>query len=387
MNSIRTSTGKRRRAAVARGARRFGAAFTIVELLVVIAIIGVLVALLTPAIHAARESSRRTECASNLRQFGIGMLARADRNKGELCSGAFDWRRDGAVTDVGWVADLVKQGTPVGNMLCASNPVRGSSVLNDLLAADVSTFDNCVNRLGPPPTTEPDGTIVVNPCRQIIEQNLAPLSEDRRLVVETKVVEKFFNTNYTASWFLVRGGPALDADGNFKAKSATCPADPLAVGSTRGPLRLNAIDSTQTPSSTIPLLGDGAMCDTLKMRVAALDDHIPVAQTMTRGPAHVISPTLAAPSFASGKPRNGPGGWWEIWDKKTLQDYRRFAPVHRGGCNILMADGSVHLFEDNNKDGLLNNGFPASSQTGFADGEVEAEADVLFSKGALRRGN
>ena len=71
-------------------ARRADRGFTLVELLVVIAIIGILVALLLPAVQAARESARRTQCTNNLKQLALGFLIHQD-SIGHLPTGGWGY--------------------------------------------------------------------------------------------------------------------------------------------------------------------------------------------------------------------------------------------------------------------------------------------------------
>jgi prepilin-type N-terminal cleavage/methylation domain-containing protein/prepilin-type processing-associated H-X9-DG protein len=354
---------------------------TLVELLVVISIIGILAALLFPALNAARASSRKAACQSNLRQFYIGMMAHADRH-GTFCSGAFDWNRDGCVTEVGWVADLVNAGTPVGKMLCPSNPGQISEAYNDLLGLDLADLDPCVDHVGSPPSTAPDGTPIVNPCRLVVETPLAPLSEPRRQLVEEKIYQKFYNTNYTASWFLVRSGALLDASGNLRSDGGGCETSLKARASTFGPLTQARLDSSSIPSSLVPLLGCGLATDILSQTIGPDEAGTSVVKSFTNGP--VLDLTMQPPSFPVGTSKTGPAGWWAGWNNTTMQDYRGFAPVHRGAGNVLFADGSVGALLDDNEDGLLNNGFSATPTTGFASDEVEVSEEALFSRWSLR---
>lgn len=134
-------------------ADRQRSAFTLVELLVVIAIIGILIALLLPAVQAAREAARRSTCVNQLRQMGIAILNYETATRKFPTGGTEPWHDEGAESvrfskGYGWMVQILPYVENAALQNLSKGYGEGDKQRDQLVRGTPVSLYNCPSRRG-----------------------------------------------------------------------------------------------------------------------------------------------------------------------------------------------------------------------------------------------
>jgi prepilin-type N-terminal cleavage/methylation domain-containing protein/prepilin-type processing-associated H-X9-DG protein len=339
--------------------------FTLVELLVVISIIGLLVALLLPALSAARQSAVAATANTTLGGFGRSFLITADQDvaeRGQLCTGAFDHLRDGDVRRKGWVADVVKNKVINPNKaLDASNPSKLNEKLLDYVGA-TNTTKGVARAWGGTTGTKSDVNFGGANGPTDDNATTTKTAGQRR----ESLWDGGLNTNFATSWFLVRGDQLSGAADALSNNVGTADPDKCPLDGT-GPLSEDQLLKCKAQREMIPLVanarnGDGSdatIDDTVAGKINTFFAFTEANETIKGG-------TFAVESFCDGK-------------QCTTYDAGTAAALNMGDGTAVSATAlhskALHELNDfypvvgarRNDDGMFVGG---SAQMLFADGHV-----------------
>lgn len=312
----------------ARWRRKSSRAFTLVELLVVIAIVGILIALLLPAVQSARESGRRASCGNNLHQIGLA----AQNYLSELQSfpSAADTHAWAASPSTPWTFFR-------WSALAKLTPYLEDKSVYRLLDMSVPLYDASFN-------VTPQNTAAV---ATVVPTFLCP--SDRFLIVS----QQFAPTNYMAcAGTGINGGSPLSADGICYVNSQTRPEQITAGLSHTALLSESVLGNASGSGSQNDFTVDYRFTLATPLSDADCANTNQWNVSDGRGFAwasgefrcalynHYYLPNQAIPDCIGSSLFGG------LESQYTAFGFRTARSRHPGGVNLVMADGSLNFIDN-----------------------------------------
>lgn len=327
--------------------------FTLVELLVVIAIIGVLIALLLPAVQAAREAARRMQCVNNMKQFGLALHNYHDTHL------AFPARTIGlrysSNAYAGWsgiffLLPFMEQDSPF-QQIRADYEVA-------LMGADASSSDVFATLKISTLSCPSDGMAAVvdeyHGCGSNIMFCMADVAFHNQACAGNTPIANSWPTHVTPDAIINRTlfgenvwhtmASAYDGTSNSIAASEAVASPELPVGTAPTVLRGGAADApTILNTSGTPFALDAGQC--MAMRVPGSSNEISSPNRSLRG-RRFADGRASMIGFNTILPPNSPScyrdpvasaGSWGIYSASSN---------HPGGVNIVMVDGSGRFISE-----------------------------------------
>jgi prepilin-type N-terminal cleavage/methylation domain-containing protein/prepilin-type processing-associated H-X9-DG protein len=304
--------------------------FTLIELLVVIAIIGILVALLLPAVQAARESARRSQCINNLKQLGIA-LHNFEQSRKTFPTGT---------TSQTYAADPT----------IPPNFYRWSAFAHLTPYLEQTTVYNKLD-LAVPLYGGPSQGYAVMPANQFAVQIIVPLflcPSDKGQPVTNYLGTIFGPCNYAACLGTGRNaGSEYDADGMFYMNSATRFADLLdgasnTVAMSESILGAAADPAKPDPQTVYAYIGGSPITDANCLAATQYNVSDPRSFSWANGDTrcalynHYLTPNSKRLDCVGYDPNNS----------YTDTGWRTARSWHPTSINMLMADGSVRTVQE-----------------------------------------
>ncbi len=363
--------------------RQVRRAFTLVELLVVISIIGVLVALLLPALSSARAAANLSGSSSNLGSFGRAFELYANENNGLYTSGAFDHYRDGDARQVGWLADVVKMKvSSPGKSLDLGSRNKYNEKTGDYTGATKNTKAVATGNSPYWDERSLGGSVVTG---------LAGLKGDNGLgsaaltANEAREMIPVYNSNYATTWHFSRGDPS--GSGGYTPGAKT-----PAAGD--GGLSTNHISQGRAPAARIAMMGPARAGDGADASVIAGGTENGVTAGVGAsvfntfaGKQLVKVGDLLVESFNDGMEVSAADAFGSANTAERIHGFNDIEPLHQaknsdgtgGTAPILFADGHVAKILDTvtagstalkKGDSFLGAGVTRNSSTGAITGFV-----------------